>query len=261
VLGVGRGQHDRPRQYPPLNKPGAVLLWIESGTGRLELGSQTVVLQSGLRCWLYNLRQPRRFTPAPGQPLVVQSIRFSGPDLDAWLDTLGVARKAEFTLTAKWASHIVATQDRLVCLAKARPPHWEWKAHLAFTCLFEPFVIVRNLLNPDQSQLPAAIVRALNAIETDPFRDWRARELARIAGVSYSAFRAQFREHMRAAVHQHLQRSKMELAQRLLSDQRLQIKQIAERLHFSRAAYFSRFFRQLTGMSPTEFREHLGVQS
>jgi AraC-like DNA-binding protein len=44
----------------------------------------------------------------------------------------------------------------------------------------------------------------------------------------------------------------------LLSDQRLQIKEIAQRLHFASDYYFSYFFRQKTGMSPTEFRKHLG---
>ena len=48
-------------------------------------------------------------------------------------------------------------------------------------------------------------------------------------------------------------------ARLLLSDPRLQIKAVAHRLHFANVQYFSYFFRRQTGMSPTEYRQRLGV--
>jgi len=132
---------------------------------------------------------------------------------------------------------------------------------MTLTLLLQKFLNARKLLNEDPSRLPEAITRALDAIETDSSRDWKARELAALAGLNYSSFRALFREHMRETVHEHLQRHRSDMAQVLLSDPRLQIKEIAHRLHFSNKDYFSHFFRQQAGMSPMEFRHHLGVRT
>ncbi len=48
------------------------------------------------------------------------------------------------------------------------------------------------------------------------------------------------------------------MAQALLADQRLQVKEIAQRLNFRSEHYFSNFFHTKTGLTPTEFRRHLG---
>jgi AraC-like DNA-binding protein len=132
------------------------------------------------------------------------------------------------------------------------------EVHLALRLLLELFLDARNLLHMNKPQLPEPIACALNAIATDPFRDWKAPELAARTGVSYASYRALFREHMHETVHEHLQRHRVDLAQVLLSDPRLQIKEIAGRLHFKSEYYFSHFFHTRTGMTPTEFRKHLG---
>jgi AraC family transcriptional regulator, transcriptional activator of pobA len=49
----------------------------------------------------------------------------------------------------------------------------------------------------------------------------------------------------------------LDQARLLLADKRLSIKDIAGQLNFSSEFYFSHFFRHHTGMTPTEFRQHL----
>lgn len=250
-----------PRRFEALDKPGAVLMWVESGAGQLTLGAAEHRLSRGPKFWLLSIQQPRLFVPAKGSTLLVQAIRFAGPTLDSLLDTLGVAQSPEFTLNPSQAASVYQTQRKLLRLVKGRPANWEWKCHIALTFLLRKFLAARKVLNRDPRYLPEPITRALNAIASDPHRDWKARQVAAIAGLNYSSFRVLFRQHMHETIHEYLQRTRADLAQVLLSDGRLQIKAIARRLHFANEFYFSRFFRNKTGMSPSEFRKHVGVRT
>lgn len=103
---------------------------------------------------------------------------------------------------------------------------------------------------------PPAVARVLQRpVLGNPARDWKARELAALAGVSYSRLREQFRAARRQTLHEFLQRTRLDLARQLLGNRRLSIKQIAARLNFSSEFYFSHFFRRATGMSPSQFRD------
>ena len=115
----------------------------------------------------------------------------------------------------------------------------------------------RGLLVSPQAELPAPVVRALNAIASNPTRDWKAKELAVLSKVSYSGLRALFHKSGQGTVHGRIQRARLDQARLLLADRRLSVKDVAAQLNFSTEFYFSHFFRHHTGMSPTEFRRHL----
>jgi AraC-like DNA-binding protein len=97
----------------------------------------------------------------------------------------------------------------------------------------------------------------LNAISANPLRDWKARELAAVSKISYSGLRALFKGSGQGTVHEHIQRARVDQARLLLADERLLVKDVAMQLSFSSEFRFSRFFRDRTGMSPTEFRRRL----
>jgi len=115
----------------------------------------------------------------------------------------------------------------------------------------------RNLLVSPHAELPAPVVRVLNAISANPLRDWKAKELALVGKVSYSGLRDLFKKSGQGTIHQHIQRVRLDQARLLLADRRLSVKDVAAQLSFSNEFYFSYFFRHQTGMSPTEFRQHL----
>ena len=51
----------------------------------------------------------------------------------------------------------------------------------------------------------------------------------------------------------HFSRMKMDAARRLIREGQLNITEISSRLGFSSVHYFSRRFKKLTGMTPTEY--------
>jgi AraC-like DNA-binding protein len=150
-----------------------------------------------------------------------------------------------------------STQSELLRLVRRKPVGWEWQAHLAVTHLLGKLLMSREILTSPQADLPAPVVRVINAISANPARDWKAVELATVGKVSYSGLRALFRSSGQGTIHQHIQRARLDQARLFLADKRLSIKDVAGQLNFSSEFYFSHFFRHHTGMTPTEFRQHL----
>ena len=79
-------------------------------------------------------------------------------------------------------------------------------------------------------------------------------DLAQVADVSRSRFVTLFREATGSSPQQYLQSRRIAEARRLLADPRLQIKQIAAMTGFEDRFYFSKVFRRVDGLTPTQFR-------
>lgn len=73
--------------------------------------------------------------------------------------------------------------------------------------------------------------------------------------VSYAWFRKAFKSYSGIAPHQYLLQLKIEKAKILLADHSKQIKEIAFDLNFKSSFYFSKLFKEKTGLSPEQFRK------
>jgi AraC-like DNA-binding protein len=85
-------------------------------------------------------------------------------------------------------------------------------------------------------------------------------KLATQLGLSYSRFRAMFKEHTGTPPHQYQLDIRINKARELLRHSSLSISEIAERLGFSSVYYFSRLFKKREGGSPSEYRKRLGTR-
>lgn len=239
--------------HEPFEKPGAHLFWILSGHGTLDADGNRYLLQPGNSVWLVDMTKVRTYAPAAGQKLVKRGIRFGGPALENWHKELRGSQQAQFEL--KDADPLHKAFRNLWRICRRKEPGWEWQVHLILTEMLGALLNSRDTLSPNPPDLPAAVVRVLNAVESKPYYDWQVQELARIAGVSYSGLRTLFCAVLHEHVHSFVQRRRLEHAQMLLADPGLSIKQVAEQMDFSSEFYFSHFFKRLKGMSPRDYRE------
>lgn len=251
---ISHGFFDLPARVDPFTRPGAVVSWVTAGRGTLRLDDQEWRFEPG-PCWLYGTQHKRVFVPDPGQRIILNSFRFSGPGLEGWLEELDVRRQPAFVI--RHPQRIYDAFDRMRKLSQQRPPNWELSVHLALTGVLGEFLLSRGLLASGRGGLPPAIAGVLNAIESDPARNWKVAQLAGMANMSVSAFRILFRKTVGNAPHAHLQQARLDLARGMLADRNLRIKEIAAKLHFSSEYYFSSFFRKHAGLSPTQFRQVL----
>ena len=255
LFSIGSRRVSQPDRHERFEKPGAHFFWVQSGAGELEYKSSRSELKRGKSVWLVDMSKPRTYLPAPGKHLTITGFRFGGPGLEFWHEEIRDEENAEFVLDDFRV--VTRTQSELLRLVRRRPTGWEWQVHLRITELLGKLLMARELLTSPHAELPAPVVRVLNAISANPLRDWKAKELAVIAKVSYSGLRAAFQKSGLGTIHEHIQRARLDQARLLLADKRLSIKDVSGQLNFSSEFYFSHFFRHHTGMTPTEFRQHL----
>jgi AraC-like DNA-binding protein len=84
-----------------------------------------------------------------------------------------------------------------------------------------------------------------------------ASDLAEVAGVSQSRLNVLFQQMTGYAPVEYLRRVRVEEARRLLGDIDLSVKEIAARTGFEDAYHFSKVFRRIDGLSPTDYRAAL----
>ena len=255
LFSIGSRRLTEPDLHGPFEKAGAHLFWIQSGEGILEYEGRRFALRRGHNVWLVDMSKPRIYAPAAKKHLTITGFRFAGPALEFWHEELRSEATSEFILDD--FGFVKRTYTELLRLVRRRPTGWEWQVHVVITNLLGRLLVSRSLLDSPNAELPTPVVRALNAIAADPFRDWKAKELATVAKVSYSGLRALFHSTNQGTIHEHIQRARLDQARLLLADERLSIKDVAAQLNFSSEFYFSHFFRHGAGMSPSEFRQHL----
>ena len=107
---------------------------------------------------------------------------------------------------------------------------------------------------PDwESQADERIARAIWAVEENATRPRRLDEIAQVAGLSRRHFVRLFRRVVGATPHVYVTERLKVRAMEMLGEKRLNVKEIAEALGFSSIYVFSRWFRHVVGVAPTQF--------
>jgi AraC-like DNA-binding protein len=120
--------------------------------------------------------------------------------------------------------------------------------------------LTEALLAESGSQLPvmpSAIARACQVLETDLHEDVDLAAVAAEVGLTYETFRKQFRQSVGVAPARYRLIRRIDAACSMLQHTDLTAKAIAARVGFGDEFHFSRSFKQVTGVPPSEFRRHL----
>lgn len=96
------------------------------------------------------------------------------------------------------------------------------------------------------------LAHALTRLHEQPGQDWSLAAMAQAAGMSRSAFAAQFRATVGVTPSAYLLAWRMSLAQGLLR-RGLQVQQVGDQLGYASAAAFTRAFAQVVGASPRQW--------
>lgn len=100
-----------------------------------------------------------------------------------------------------------------------------------------------------------AVQKCCDYIEMNLGKKIRASDLASLAGYSEYYITRKFKEETGYFINDYLKFARMERAKLLLQSTDLSILEIAGQLGFATRSYFSQAFREITGMTPTQFRE------
>ena len=79
-------------------------------------------------------------------------------------------------------------------------------------------------------------------------------KLARLANLSYCQLFRLFKQHLGCSLQQYIEQERIAYAKRLLTLNRLSVKEVAAQVGYANQLYFSRRFQKIVGVSPTRYR-------
>lgn len=251
--------------------PDCQLFYVASGEAELQLGAETYRLRSGDYAF-YGAHSPHRLvavqatrffslhfhldhdSPVPVHP-AYSILHCSEQELvqEPMAYTLEIDERISLTLPHHFAvPGLEPIHKRLETEYQRELPGHAW---LLRALLMELLTgIVRHLLgeqplSPDR----AKIEPALQAIELHPEVNWSVAQLAGLCGYHSVYFASLFGRVTGTNPKQYLIAERIRKAKYyLLTNEKLDV--IAERLGYSSLHYFSRNFKELTGLTPTQFK-------
>lgn len=191
--------------------------------------------------------------PAEGSDFVCATVDFEGGDRHPVV----MALPAMLVLPLRQVAGI----EQTLALLFAETEQVRCGQRLLADRLFEVLLlqVLRWLLDqPDQGGTTEGLLhglahpklaRALTAVHERPGDAWSLEAMAKVAGMSRSAFAAAFKQHMGLTPAEHLLRWRVTLAQTLLQAGS-PVGAIADQLGYATPASFSRAFSQSVGQSP-----------
>jgi AraC-like DNA-binding protein len=112
-------------------------------------------------------------------------------------------------------------------------------------------LMTNRIIGSEQSKKVAAV---LEAMQNEPDRNWTTKQLAHIAGYHPTYFAAIFKEVIGHAPKHYLILERIRLAKTLLLEMDT-IEAIADKLGYTSVQYFSRHFKEITDLTPSEYKK------
>ena len=108
--------------------------------------------------------------------------------------------------------------------------------------------------NSAESAYPSSVCDAISILRESYANPFDASKLASAVGLSSARLRVLFQAWIGESPHQFHTRHRIKQAQHLLTQRSMAIYEVAHRVGFTDAHYFSRVFKRVTGITPTQYR-------
>ncbi|NLE29470.1 MAG: AraC family transcriptional regulator [Phycisphaerae bacterium] len=252
-----------------------LLVYIAEGVGRFEVAGKSYDAQAGDLFWIPPgvTHEMEGFRPSMVCPYVHFDLIYR-PEVSHWDFSIpeGMTDLSEFqplmhppmtgTPFEKLCGKITAYNNQRVgnlideiCLeaARAQPYAFLRLSGLMMEILAE---ILRGRLGfPHQHDEHVPLLeKAAEYLRTHSHRDVTIEEASEVGGLSPSYFRYLFSLHYHCSPREYLARTRMRKARELMMGSNLNLSQIAAQTGFATVHSFSRTFKRLEGISPSEYR-------
>lgn len=247
------GRIERSRGHPPRRIELYALVYVLDGAVDYadENGLRARLGPGGLILLFPGFEQG--YAPPPGAAWSEQFLTFRGPVFELW-EQLGLLDRNrplwKLTPVETWTRRMIE-----VARGQNNPTEEESLQQVARLQLLLARMRARQQLAPPESASHAWLRRARRAIDARQGGSMEWQAIARECGLGTEGFRKRFRRLTGESPARYVRRTRMERAARLLARSHLSHREIAERCGFADEFHFSKQFKQLTGASPSGYRE------
>lgn len=229
-----------------------VLLCV-AGRGSVSVGDGgTTEVGPGALVWM-PARRAHAYGSSEAQPWTIAWVHFSGDEVDAWREHLGFSREGglqQITAAARPVQHL---QKIYQVLEGGYPRNNLVRAASLLRGFFTEVAAAPGDLEAGRTanERVAATVEWMRERLEQPLR---LAELAAASSLSVQYYAELFSRRFGYGPIDFLIRLRVQRACQLLDTTKLSVKEIAMRVGFEDAFYFSRKFRAIMGKSPREYR-------
>lgn len=201
-------------------------------------------------------RYPHAHYPDELNPWELLWLRFDSHDLPQLCSLLFIHKVPVFHKLNPGKIKFVF--KRILGLMKQRPPHMEALLHAEMANLLAQLYRARLHRESEEAKfarnLSPQFNRTFAQMKQDFQKPWRVADLARMACMSEPHFFRCFKRSTGSSPVDWLRRERINQAKRYLIETDDSVSEIANRVGYADAAYFSRDFKHMAGHSPAQYR-------
>lgn len=241
---IGGADHRVRREH----FPGHELIYCLRGAGYARIGGVTHRVGPGELAWI-NCHHPHEHGAVTDDPWEVYWVRIEGPRLEQMCTMLSADANPVFPVAAP-----EAVFQELFALLASDAPDSPPLIHAAVARLLALVCCARQRAEPDAT-VPAPLRKAVERMKLFYFESHTVAGLAALAGMSAPHFSRVFKAAFGTSPIDWLRRERISQAKRRLGDTADPVQWIAEAVGYHDRFFFSKDFKKLTGLTPTEFRQ------
>ena len=247
---VGGADHHVQRDH----FPGHELILCLKGAGWVRIGGRRHEVRPGELVWI-NCHHPHEHGASARDPWEVYWVRVEGPKLARLAEVLGIASAPVIVGCDSEAVGVIYRE--IFDLMAANAPDSPARIHAAVAQILALACCARQR-EPEEPAIPAVLQRVVERMKLFYFERHRVDDLAALAGMSPTHFARVFKATFGTSPIDWLRRERISQAKRRLADTTDPVKEVAMQVGYADRFFFSKDFKQITGLTPLEFRRREG---
>lgn len=233
--------------------PGHEMIFCLRGQGWAQVAGKRHDVTPGTMLWV-NCHHPHLYGAATRDPWELFWIRVEGRPLDRIAELLRVRSQPVFEGINELAI-IREYEEAFEHMSGTRPSDAALVSAAVAAIIGLAFHVRLSEPGLVQPELPASVARALERMRLYFHLPMRVVELANLSGMSESHFSRQFKEAIGTSPIDWLRRERINQAKRRLIESDDPVKEIARQVGYHDQFFFSKDFKKMTTLTPTQFRE------
>lgn len=262
-----------PTAIKQSNVEGLLFCWCASGTGMIEAGGKEFEFSRGnllFLPWGHTIT----YKPDELRPFYVKALHIV-PSHDPKVDLkaeIGYTEAPEMLGSAARSSvdhpmlreptifediddaNLAVLFNYALGVFKRETPPLPVARQMARLFLYEFFSLKIAIPTEEEDSVPRRLQYLIDHIKDNLSEDISLADIATYSELSQATINRLFREHLHTSTMNFIHQKKIERAKHLLLVTDLPISDIGPHIGINDVYYFSRFFKKMTGHSPTEFR-------
>ena len=222
------------------------IFFTEQGSGEMEFDNNTVVLTPE-NLVIIKANEPHGYMPVKPNKWETRWIVFSGKDIDNLMETLGITKTTVIDIADR-----EFLQKKFYFLLNMSENGYD--AVTASSVLYATVCEITKWHSSQTELLPCdAINRAVFYITRHYGDIFTLNDLATYSRVSKQYLCRLFQKYFKMRPFEYINKIRIEKAQEFLMQSNMKIHEISKKCCFDSPAYFTKKFKQYTGVSPSQF--------